>query len=67
MSEPQIMVTWSDDNGHTWSNTRHLALGKVGEYSKRVETRRLGAGRDRVFKIRCTDPVNLVIVEARLE
>jgi hypothetical protein len=64
--EPHLMITWSDDHGHTWSNTRLLPLGKKGEYRKRVETRRMGAGRDRVYRVRCTDPVNIVIVEARL-
>lgn len=65
--ESNLMVTWSDDHGHTWSNTRFLPLGKTGEYAKRVQTRRLGQGRDRVYRVRCTDPVNVVLVEARLE
>ncbi|WP_162818214.1 hypothetical protein [Aquirhabdus parva] len=64
--EAQLMVSWSDDYGHTWSNNRLLPLGNVGEYRKRVETRRMGAARDRVFRVRCTDPVNIVIIEARL-
>ncbi|AXI01429.1 hypothetical protein [Aquirhabdus parva] len=64
--EAKLMVTWSDDHGNTWSNNRLLPLGKVGEYRKRVETRRMGSGRDRVYRVRCTDPVNIVIVEARL-
>lgn len=64
--DAKIMLTWSDDRGHTWSNNRIIELGKVGQYAKRVETRRLGSGRDRVFRVRCTDPVALSIVEARL-
>lgn len=65
--EAQLQVSWSDDRGHSWSNTRFLPLGKVGEYAKKVETRRMGVGRDRVYRIRCNAPVPIVIVEARLE
>lgn len=61
------MLNWSDDNGHTWSDTRLIPLGKKGEYHKRIIARRLGAGRDRVFRIRCSEPINIVIIEGRLE
>ncbi|WP_336948632.1 hypothetical protein [Acinetobacter junii] len=65
--EPKLMLSWSDDNGHTWSDNRLMPLGKKGEYRKRVIARRLGSGRDRVFKIRCSEPINIVIIEGRLE
>ena len=65
--EPKLMLNWSDDNGHTWSDTRLIPLGKKGEYRKRIIARRLGAGRDRVFRIRCSEPINIGIIEGRLE
>ncbi|AZN67014.1 hypothetical protein F4U02_13220 [Acinetobacter haemolyticus] len=65
--EPLLQLDWSDDNGHTWSENRLLPLGKKGEYRKRVSAKRLGAGRDRVFRIRCSEPINIVIIEGRLE
>ncbi len=65
--EPMLMLNWSDDNGHTWSDTRLLPLGKKGEYRKRIIARRLGSGRDRVFRIRCTEPIHIVIIEGRIE
>lgn len=65
--EPRLQINWSDDNGHTWSETRLIALGKKGEYRKRVIVRRMGAGRDRIFKVRCSEPINIVLIEGRLE
>ena len=66
---PQIMLRWSDDGGHTWSNEHWSPMGKVGEYSKRVFWRRLGMTlklRDRVYEISGTDPVKVYIMGAEL-
>lgn len=63
--EPQIMVDWSDDRGKTWSLSRQQSLGKTGEYHKRVIFRRLGQSFGRVFRIRMSDPVRLVITGAK--
>lgn len=65
--DPQIMLQISDDGGHTWGSERWRGAGKLGEYSKRVIWRRLGASRDRIFKIKCTDPVKWVILGAYIE
>lgn len=64
--EPVLLVDWSDDRGHHWSNARVLPLGKIGQTAKRVETRRMGSGVDRVYRIRCQDPINIVLVEGRI-
>lgn len=63
--EPQIMMDWSDDRGKTWSLSRQQSLGKTGEYHKRVIFRRLGQSFGRVFRIRMSDPVRLVITGAK--
>jgi hypothetical protein len=68
-SDPQIMMRWSDDGGHTWSNEHLSSMGKIGEYFKRVFWRRLGMTlklRDRVYEISGTDPVKVSIVGAEL-
>ena len=62
----QIMLAYSDDGGRTWSNELWRSLGDVGEYKTRVKWNKLGASRDRVYKIRCTDDVFLQINEALL-
>lgn len=68
-SDPEIMLRWSDDGGHTWSNEHLSKMGKIGEYYRRVFWRRLGMTlklRDRVYEISQTDPVKAVIVGAEL-
>lgn len=50
-SDPQIWLQWSDDGGNTWSSSLLMSLGKIGEYSKRVQWNRLGMGRDRIFRV----------------
>jgi hypothetical protein len=67
--DPQVMLRWSDDGGHTWSNEHWQSMGKLGKYSKRVIWRRLGATtklRDRVYEISGTDPVKVSITGAEL-
>lgn len=65
-SDPQIMMRYSDDGGHTWSNELWRSLGKLGEYRTRVKWNKLGMSRDRVYQIRVSDPVFLQINEAYL-
>ena len=66
---PQVMLRWSDDAGHTWSNEHWSPMGKIGNYSQRVFWRRLGMTmklRDRVYEISGTDPNKVVIMGAEL-
>ena len=68
-ANPQVMLRWSDDGGHTWSNEHWAGMGKVGEYGKRVIWRRLGMTtklRDRVYEISGSDPVKIAIMGAEL-
>ena len=67
--DPQMVLRFSDDGGHTWSNERSISMGKVGEYYRRVIYRRLGMTlklRDRVYEISGTDPVKIAITGAQL-
>lgn len=53
---PQIMLSWSDDAGYTWSNERVITCGVLGNYTFKAVTHQLGDFYDRVLKIRITDP-----------
>lgn len=66
-SDPQAMLSWSDDGGETWSNEHWTAIGKIGNYLTRVIWRRLGRFRQRQFKVVITDPVPVVILGAYVE
>ena len=66
---PKVMLRWSDDGGHTWSNEHWTDMGKIGAYGYRAFWRRLGMTnklRDRVYEISGTDPVKLAIMGAEL-
>lgn len=68
-ARPQVMLRWSDDGGHTWSNEHWADVGRIGEYSRRVLFRRLGMTlklRDRVYELSGTDPVKTAIMGAEL-
>ena len=68
-ADPQVMLRWSDDGGHTWSNEHWASMGKIGQYYKRVIWRRLGMTvklRDRVYEVSATDPVKIAIMGAEL-
>jgi len=68
--DPQIMLRWSDDGGHTWSDERWASMGKIGEHYGKVIFRRLGQTkklRDRVYEISGTDPVKVIINGASIE
>jgi hypothetical protein len=68
--DPQVMLRWSDDGGHTWSNEHWRSMGKTGEWGYRVFWRRLGMTeklRDRVYEVSGTDPIQLAIMGAELE
>jgi hypothetical protein len=65
--DPQAMLRFSDDGGHTWSNEKWASFGKIGERKKRVFWRKLGQSRDRIFEVKITDPVKVVIVDANVD
>lgn len=48
---PQVMLRWSDDGGHTWSNEHWREAGRIGRYKWRVVWNRLGRSRDRIFEV----------------
>ena len=69
-SDPQVMLRWSDDGGHTWSNEHWRSMGLIGQTGYRTIWRRLGMTtklRDRVYEVSGTDPVKIAILGAELQ
>lgn len=64
--DPQVMLQWSDDGGHSWSNERWSSAGKIGQYRQRVIWRRLGVSRDRIYQVKVSDPVKVIFIGAEL-
>ena len=68
-SDPQVMLRWSDDGGHTWSSEHWRSMGPIGAFGTRTIWRRLGMTtkiRDRVYEVSGTDPVKVSIMGAEL-
>jgi len=56
-SNPQIMLSYSNDGGLDFVAEEWRGAGKIGEYAKRARWHELGTSRDRVFMIVVTDPI----------
>lgn len=66
-TNPQVMLQYSTDNGHTWSDELWTTAGAIGAYETRAEFWRLGRCRDMVFRVRMSDPVKFVVTGAGLK
>jgi hypothetical protein len=66
-TDPQVMLAKSDDGGHSWVSLVDKSLGAVGEYSVRVEWRRLGRSRQRNYQVVITADTAVRIADAYLK
>ena len=67
-SDPQIMLDWSDDKGHTYTDQQiWSSMGAGGEYNTRLRWTRLGNSRDRRYRITISDPVPRTIMAAHAD
>lgn len=65
--DPQILLYVSNDGGREWKQLPPRSLGELGKRKTRVRWFGLGSGRDRVYKVRVTDPVKIVVTDTQLE
>jgi hypothetical protein len=54
---PRLMLQWSNDGGHTWSEELWVPAGRLGQYKWRAIWRRLGRARTRTWRVVVSDPV----------
>jgi hypothetical protein len=67
-SDPMVMMMFSDDGANTWSPELWRSAGKIGQYKRRVEWRRLGRSPShRVYKFSMSDPIKTVFIKAEVE
>jgi hypothetical protein len=66
-SDPQIALSWSDDEGRTWSNEHWRSMGAKGKGKTRIVWRKLGKFRSRIYRLTQSDPVKSVIIAADAE
>jgi len=65
-ADPQLMLDWSDDGGHTWTGGRTASLGRAGERFAVASFHQLGATQraGRTFRLSCSSPVMRGILNA---
>lgn len=66
-TNPQAILQWSNDAGHSWSNEHWASVGPIGVRLPRVIWRRLGNARDRVYRVRISDPVKVTLLGAEID
>lgn len=66
-TDPQVLMSYSDDGGRTYTNDREGSMGTVGMYRKRVKWNRLGRFYQRVLRLRIASPVKRAIITADAE
>jgi hypothetical protein len=64
---PEMLLSWSEDGGRTFTNESPRHLGVEGDYSGRVEWWRLGRSRDRVFRVATESPCKIAITNCILD
>ena len=65
---PQVLLSYSDDGGHTWSaESSHNLVGADKNYQTRIIWTGLGSSVTRRFKIRCSENINFTCVSASAE
>jgi hypothetical protein len=68
--DPQVMLRYSDDDGHTWSDEEHAPLGGVGATFTQVTFMPSGCterGHGRVWDLTMTDPVRFALFGADVD
>lgn len=65
--QPQLSLSWSDDQAKTFSNENILDCGFAGEFRKRVYLTQLGRSRGRVYRVIMSDPIPWRIADAYLD
>lgn len=58
---PQLMLSFSDDGGKSYSDELWEEIGEMGEYQREIIFSGLGSFRDRIIRLRVTDPVYVSI------
>lgn len=68
-SNPELMISWSDDAGHSFSTERTRALGTTAQYKRVQPIYRLGrcGEKGRIFKFSISSPVDSLLISASVD
>lgn len=63
-ANPQVVLRYSNDGAHTWSDPIQRPIGLVGQYNNRITWNRLGSSWEWVFEFSITSPINFSLIKA---
>lgn len=63
-NDPEIMMSFSDDAGRTWSNEQRGHIGRMGSFLASATWHGLGQFSSRVIRFRVSDPVPCTLLTA---
>jgi hypothetical protein len=65
-AEPQLIMQYTKDGGHTWQGNRMRPLGEQGHYQGRVKFTRLGSFGPQgiAFRFSCSAPIKRAVLQA---
>lgn len=66
-SDPQMMLSYSNDGGQTWTALPTRDIGAIGRYDTRVSWSRLGSARQRVYRASVSDPIPVNLTDTVIE
>lgn len=66
-TDPQMMLRYSHDGGHTWSSYLPRSIGRTGEYAKPVIWNRLGTSREWVLEFSMSDSLKCAIISGTVD
>lgn len=61
-SDPQLVLSISDDGGRTFQQTEWRSMGMIGEYGRKLSWTGMGSFYQRTFRLEITDPVRRSII-----
>lgn len=62
--DPVVMLSFSDDGGHSFSTEMWATIGRTGQFQYKVRWDALGSFESRIVRIRVSDPVHYCIYSA---
>lgn len=66
-SDPQIVLSVSDDGGRTFNQIGWKSMGAIGEYGRKLKWTGLGSFYERTFRLEVTDPVRRTIISNSID
>ena len=61
----EVMISYSDDFGRTWSAEEWYETESAGAYQKRVVLYRQGAAYGRIYRVKHTENASFTIISGR--